>query len=358
MGMDLTFTSRELRLIREMEKRLRSVRTFEDIYAAIQEVMERICRADHLAVGFTRTDGSPGLEWVAPTVQPLLSRYSVWAPQGCFVFQYTLDQPNKPAREPQMLAGRSLESTETYERSRAAGLKLRHVLATLLFKTRQKFQGGLAMYKDSSREFSARDEALLEAFIPLINDAVSTIQYIEALRFKGDLLTALSLESWPGMVLNAMGRRIEETGTARAVLSQWFTPNELSHDVPREWVDYVKWLSSLDGLLLPIERTLEKKRGRDTLKVSFKPSTILRPGCTLWEVRIREDLHWMREEWARRLSVRQLEVADLLKKGAGDADIARELKLSLHTVKEHTKAIYARTGADGRLDLVTRGQRS
>ena len=357
MGMALTFTSRELRLIREMERRLRNVRTFEDIYAAIQEVMERICRADHLAVGFTRADGSPGLEWVAPTVQSLLAEYSAWAFR-CFVFQYTLARPNKAAREPRMLAGRSLDSTETYERSRAAGLKLRHVLASLLFETRQKFQGGIAMYKDSARPFSERDEALLEAFIPLINDAVSTVQYIEAYRFKGDLLTALSMESLPGMVLNAMGRRIEETGTARAMVNQWFTPNELCHDVPREWVDYVKWLSSLDGLLLPLERSLDKKRGLDTLKVSFKASTVLRPGCTLWEVRIREELHWMNPEWVPRLSDRLMEVADLLNDGASDADIARELKLSLHTVKDYTKALYEKTNTDGRLDLVTRGRRS
>ncbi|MBZ4376927.1 helix-turn-helix transcriptional regulator [Corallococcus sp. AS-1-6] len=356
--MALTFTSRELRLIQEMDKRLRNVRTFEDIYAAIQAVMERICRADHLAVGFTHADGSPGLEWVAPSVQPLLAGYSPWASR-CFVFQYTLARPNQAARELQMLEGRSLDSTETYERSRAAGLKLKHVLATLLFETRQKFQGGIAMYKDSARAFTERDEALLQAFIPLINDAVSTVQYIEALRFKGDLLTALSMEAWPGMVLNAMGRRIEETGTARALLSRWFSPHELSHDVPKEWVDYVKWLSSLDGLLLPTEKPFpDKTRGLDTLKVSFKASTVLRPGCTLWEVRIREELHWMRPEWVPRLSDRQLEVADLLNDGASDADIARELKLSLHTVKEHTKALYERTDTDGRLDLVTRGRRS
>ncbi|MBN9687595.1 MULTISPECIES: helix-turn-helix transcriptional regulator [unclassified Corallococcus] len=358
MGTVLMFTSRELRLIREMEKRLRNVRTFEDIYAAIQQVMECICRADHLAVGFTHADGSRGLEWVAPTVQPLLAGYSPWAPR-CFVYQYALDRPNKAAREPQMLAGRPLESTETYERSRAAGLKLRHVLATLLFETRRKFKGGLAMYRDTARAFTDRDEALLQAFIPLINDAVSTVQYIEAKGFKADLLAALSMESWPGMVLNAVGRRIEETGTSRAVVNQWFRPNELSHDVPKEWVQYVKWLSSLDGLLLPTEKPFaDRKRGLNTLKVSFRASTVLRPGCTLWEVRIREELHWMREDWSRKLSPRQIQVADLMKKGARDEDIAQDLNLKLNTAKEHAKAVYRKTGAEGRLDLVTRGQRS
>ncbi|RKG95816.1 response regulator transcription factor [Corallococcus carmarthensis] len=357
MGTALKFTLRELRLIREMERRLIGVRTFADIYKAIEDVMLLVCKAEHLAVGFSHVDNSPGLEWEAPTVKPLLQGYSPWA-HRCFVYQYTLSQPNRAARDGVMLQGIPLERTETFDRSLRAGLKLRHVLATLLFKTRSKFLGGLAMYKESASEFTLRDELLLQSFIPSINEAVDTVQAFEAERFRGDLLSALSREPWAGMVLNTLGRRVEETGTARDVVNRWFTPKELSHDVPEAWVSFVKWLSSLDGVPPPDQRTLERPRGHDTLKVTFKPSTVLRPGCTLYEVRIVEELHWMREEWARKLSPKQIEVADLLNKGASDEDIAHELNLSLHTAKDHTKEIYRRTGADGRLDLVTRGKRS
>ncbi|RKH55210.1 helix-turn-helix domain-containing protein [Corallococcus aberystwythensis] len=354
----MNFTSRELRLIREMERRLIGVRTFADIYKAIEDVMLLVCKAEHLAVGFSHVDNSPGLEWEAPTVKPLLQGYSAWAPR-CFVYQYTLSRPNRAARDGVMLQGVPLERTETFEHSVRAGLKLRRVLATLLFKTRAKFLGGLAMYKESAREFSLRDELLLQSFIPAIKEAVDTVQDFQAERFRGDLLSALSREPWAGMVLNALGRRVEETGTARDVVNDWYpTPRELSHDVPADWVTFVKWLSSLDGVPPPDQRTLTKPRGLDTLKVSFKPSTVLRPGCTLYEVRIVEELHWMREEWSRKLSPQQLKVADLLNEGARDEDIARELKLALNTVKEHTKEIYRRTDTEGRLDFVTRGRRS
>ncbi|RYZ13567.1 MAG: response regulator transcription factor, partial [Myxococcaceae bacterium] len=140
------------------------------------------------------------------------------------------------------------------------------------------------------------------------------------------------MEPTAGMVLNAAGRRIEETGSARALLRKWFKPNELSHDVPARWVDYVKVLSSMDCVLPPDQRTLKEERGPEMLEVRFKPSTVLRPGCTLWQVQILEHVHWMRADWYSLLTRRELEVAEMLNRGAANKDIARDLNLSLYTV--------------------------
>ncbi|MFP2897364.1 response regulator transcription factor [Corallococcus sp. 4LFB] len=344
MATDLSFTSREKRLIQGMQRRLIGVRTFTDIYEAIEEVMLRICKAEHLAVGFSHVDGSRGMEWEAPTVKPLLKEYSLWLTR-CFVFQYTLTRPNIAARDLVMLQGRPLESTETYERSRMAGLKLRYVLASLLFENQQQFQGGLAMYKESSKEFTLRDEQLLQSVIPYLNEAVGAVQENQARGFRGDLLSSLVKEPEAGMILNAAGRLLGETGAARDLVQKWFAAHELCNDVPEPWVTLVKKFASMDGIAPPSERRIEIPRGDEKLEVVFKPSNVERPGCNFWEVRMTEHRHWMRDDWRDLLTERELEVADLLgTTGAADKEIAVALDMAVNTVKEHLKAIRRKTG--------------
>ncbi len=54
------------------------------------------------------------------------------------------------------------------------------------------------------------------------------------------------------------------------------------------------------------------------------------------------------------LSERELEVLRLLGSDLGGPDIARELVVSLNTVRTHTKSIYAKLGVNGRRAAVHR----
>jgi DNA-binding CsgD family transcriptional regulator len=57
---------------------------------------------------------------------------------------------------------------------------------------------------------------------------------------------------------------------------------------------------------------------------------------------------------AHELSRREKEVAQLLAHGASTADIARELFISTHTVRDYVKAIFAKVGVSSRCELVAK----
>jgi two-component system response regulator DesR len=57
------------------------------------------------------------------------------------------------------------------------------------------------------------------------------------------------------------------------------------------------------------------------------------------------------------LSAREQQVLELVATGATNREIAEQLHLSPHTVKEHTSALYRKLHARGRADAVVRAQR-
>lgn len=61
---------------------------------------------------------------------------------------------------------------------------------------------------------------------------------------------------------------------------------------------------------------------------------------------------------AEELSRREREVLDLIAAGATNAEIAEQLFLSPHTVKEHTSHIYRKLKARNRVEAVQRAQRA
>jgi ATP/maltotriose-dependent transcriptional regulator MalT len=57
------------------------------------------------------------------------------------------------------------------------------------------------------------------------------------------------------------------------------------------------------------------------------------------------------------LSDRERAVLELMASGATNPEIAENLHLSKHTVKEHTSSLYRKLGVRNRTEAVQRGQR-
>ncbi|MCY1043014.1 helix-turn-helix transcriptional regulator [Corallococcus sp. bb12-1] len=363
----MKFLAREQALILELKERLNGARTLEAIYVAVEGILTRLCRADHLAIGCVNPDGSAGLQWKTNTVHPLLKNYSEWAHDD-FVFHATVAQPNVALVDTQMLQGKPLEETQTFQRSQSAGLKLRRVLASLLF-VEQGLTGSIAMYGESSRPFSLRAQWVLQQIIPYIARAMSMVRDFYAVRFENDLLKVISMEPNPSLVLNVLGRKLVESGTAIPLIAKWFASHELRDGVPQDWTQRVKELSRFDDATATSLQALVLERGEERLEVTFTPSTHLWAGRMLWQVRMKEHLPWLRPDWHRLLTDREREVANGLYRGASNKEIAQDLKrsgpkpedrqksISVETVKEHVSAIFVKTGATTRAEFVAQGRR-
>ena len=63
------------------------------------------------------------------------------------------------------------------------------------------------------------------------------------------------------------------------------------------------------------------------------------------------------EELAEPLTVREREILELLGRGLSNKMIARDLKISEHTVKFHVSSAYAKLGASNRAEAVSLGER-
>ncbi|MBZ4334841.1 helix-turn-helix transcriptional regulator [Corallococcus interemptor] len=356
MGKARKFLSREQALVAELKEALGDARTLEDVYEALSRALLSLCEADHLAVGCANPDGTAGLQWRTDTVHPLLKDYAEWV-QEDFVFRATVVQPNLVLSDAQMLRGQPLVETETFRRSQGAGLKLKRVLASLLF-TEQDLKGGIAMYRESSRPFTLKAQWFLQQIIPYISRAVARLQELYAVRFERDLLKAIAMGASPVLVLNSLGRKVVDTGPAIPLLERWFPSHELSDGVPRAWAERVRALSRFDVAADPRLESLTLERDADRLDVTFSPSAVNWGSRNLWQVRMHERVHWLRPDWKEKLTAQESRVADCLHEGLANKEISARLGCSVETVKVHIKSLFDKTGIHSRGEFVAKGRRA
>ncbi|RKI51468.1 LuxR family transcriptional regulator [Corallococcus sp. AB049A] len=355
MGRALRFTSREESIQHELLTNLIGVGSYQDIHDVLEPRVLQLCGADHFALGCANLDGSVGLQWTSRTTMPLLQRYSEWVTND-FVFKATLAQPNRVLTTPEMLRGQTLDAQETRQRSVEAGLDLKQVMAALLIEEQQGLKGGLAVYSERDRPFPERSQRLLQWLVPAIHRAVSHVQRIHAQGLELDLLKAGAVESGALLVLTSWGREMVRTNAATRLLEKWFARSDRTpQGIPKAWVDRVAKLARLPGMIPPALLEDVRDENGEQLQVTFSLSTILWAGNPLWQVRIVERPHWVREDW--KLTPAEREVAEGIYEGLSDQDIALKRGTSLLTVKGQVRDIYRKTGTSSRTQLIAEGRR-
>ena len=329
--------------------------SFSQLHESTEQVLERIFETDHVALCLMNPELPTGFEWKARTTGLFLQGYYQWF-QSDFVFRQLSRAPNTALSDTEMLAGRKLESTETYRRSREADLRLRRVLSVLIVPQSQQGQGAVALYRDRARPFSEAHRRLLQWFTPSLTSAFQNVMRFASLGFRHQLLEMLSHQTSASLVLTEQGREILRTQPVSPLLDKWFQCS----GIPQEWVERLKELVRA-GTPLPGRDTWSTHRPDEDLKVTFQRLPRVE-GRQFWEVRM-EEYRLLPEAWRRLLTPRQIEVATcLVREGCDDEELARLLKgnrarYSAQTVKKHLQAIYDAVGADSRVNFVSRALR-
>ena len=131
---------------------------------------------------------------------------------------------------------------------------------------------------------------------------------------------------------------------------------------------YANWLTALastgadvvyveDDIVWPYDPVTDTVTDDASYAVAHVERTLAQIGFTgRWAVRFDPIRKSDRTRTCFGMSERELDVLRLLGTDLGGPDIARELVVSLHTVRSHTKSIYAKLGVNSRRAAVSRAE--
>jgi len=306
-----------------------------------ESLLAKLFRADHVAFCRMHPELPTGFEWKASTTGHFLQSYYQWY-QDDFVFRWLSQRPNTASSDMEMLQGRKLEETETYRRSRASHLRLRHVLAVLLAPEHQVGSGAVALYSERS-PFTAQSRRLLQGLTPALLGAFQNFARFGALSAHNQLLEEmLRQEGATAIVLDAQRREFFRTEAVTSLLENWF-PSRSDRDdegIPLVWRERMDAVMAGSVLVEPTSHAWREERGMSALEVCFSRLPRIE-GRDLWELRLKE-VRVIPEKWRRILSPKLFEVAALIVQGLADKEIAHELGITENTEKKYVQSVYTK----------------
>jgi len=323
-----------------------------------ESLLAKLFHADHVAFCWMHPDLPTGFDWKASTTGHFLESYYQWY-QDDFVFRWLSQRPNTAWSDTEMLRGLKVEETETYRRSRASDLHLRHVLAVLLAPKHQVGSGAVALYSERVKAFSAENRRLLQEITPALSGAFQNFARFGALSAHNQLLEELlRQEGAHAIVLNAQRREFFRTVAVTALLENWF-PSRSDRDdggIPWAWRERMDAFMAGRVLVTPTTLAWREERGMSALEVGFTRLPRIE-GRDLWELRLTE-VHAIPKKWRQILTPKQFEVAALVVQGLTDKQIAHKLDRSEETVNDHIKEIYKKLNVSSRAALIALARRS
>ncbi|MGV9669034.1 MULTISPECIES: response regulator transcription factor [unclassified Gordonia (in: high G+C Gram-positive bacteria)] len=244
------------------------------------------------------------------------------------------------------LAGRSLDEwrrTEIYQRVDRLENML-HVLKAPMVHN-GAIVGTVDFASDSLLlEVDQVDMDLISAIGQIVGGAVANLRSRTELQHRLDV-SLLAVNSSAAAVVYFAASSIEPTinRSAAGLLGDLQEGTDILYRVLRD-------VGGSDSLLHRSYLVRLKNGSKDVLECTARPVPG-EPGAHLLELELESSRAQYRSHALQRLSAREYDVAGLVAAGFSDREIADELVLSLHTVRQHVKNIYAKLGVSSRVHL-------
>jgi DNA-binding CsgD family transcriptional regulator len=200
--------------------------------------------------------------------------------------------------------------------------------------------------------------------LTLLSDSLNQVLELRSLRIQTNLLSrALETTSNSVLLFDDEGGILFANPTADQLLSQQTEDELLGSRNNRTWQPLFTLLSSLvervasrDGAESPWSGVIELEEGRVMAcdvtavpaPVSDGPNAVL---VTLQPTESKSDQRIQLFSSSHSLSPREQEVLQLVGRGLTTVAMAEELGISPHTIRDHLKHLYRKTGTKGRNEL-------
>jgi len=208
--------------------------------------------------------------------------------------------------------------------------------------------------------FDEKDGERLRPIVGHLRRAIEIKDRLEMVKFRADAIgKSLDSVSFGVMILDSQGHALEVSARARQILRngsemRLSADGSLSIRAPagpafRQWIKDGRPPEANPDGLLRVPRPLGQALSLMLTRLPEQTTSWMNDGPPCWLLLIFDpDLHinLATEMIARDLGIspRESEVAALLADGYDLVEIARQLHLSVNTVRNHLKAIFAKTG--------------
>ncbi|QRN97335.1 helix-turn-helix transcriptional regulator [Archangium violaceum] len=327
-----------------------------EVFSAAREPFARLLPSDYAALGVSRPGQPTAYDWlVAEMPAPYFDDYPELASDD-FVRSSVVRQPGRVLRDTEMVAREVLERSALYRHGRELGMPMEHVMAVML-NVSQDSHAGFMLYRARRRPFSDRTRDILEWLTPRLVATVRNCQrFSEEVKHR-QLLDALGRYQRESLlVLAPPAIEVKRTGRTTELLEKWFTASERGPSgIPKVLLERLSMLVRVEGSMGLAPDTWEWERPESTLKVTCNRLPV--EGRLLWVLTLEEVPMNLLSTWRKKLTPRELEIADSVLEGCQNEDIAEERRCAVGTVKKHLSRIYKKLGVDGRADFISRALR-
>jgi DNA-binding CsgD family transcriptional regulator len=349
----------ELMLRDRVISALNSSLSLPAILEAARAPLLELTPADSVALCLMRLTPSLDFTWLAPGHRlPLLEEYADVAEHD-FLRGPILARPGVVVRDTQVLTRGELERSIIHQRSRDLGMPLENIAAVLL-PIRPGFVGALAIYRNRRHAFSDQSAAIITSLTDHLVNAVRNCSDVKSMATGNLLLEELHGRADTAfLIVEPPHREVMRSRHAAVLLERWFKPSELhSSGLPfplKEQLDTLVRMSP-DARL---EKNVWVSLDADAYRVVRFIEMPAPEGPRQWalvmnEIPISIPLPL---EMKRKLSSREIAVAMHMLRNWSYEEIAKELGITLLTVKTHARNIFDKLGVDSRTDFLYQAAR-